>query len=142
MIADNQIDKWLNDCIVDDCKDCPFYQTKSCTRFLECLIQLKFKKDMGQTQLRQLLMALYEKTDNEEKSFTIYRSDIEALFKDYKVDLLKMTVSEIIEQIEINNLRDEVFLKLAEMILKENKTLSERNGTYMAFIQKAIKSLD
>lgn len=42
-------------------------------------------KQTAETQLRELLSALYKQTDNKDKSFTIYQSDIVELAKDYEI---------------------------------------------------------
>lgn len=44
--------------------------------------QLEADKQLAETQLKELLSALYNKTDGE-KGFTIYRKDIVELAKDY-----------------------------------------------------------
>ncbi len=47
--------------------------------------RLKSEKHLAETQLKEFLSALYQRTDNEDKSFTIYRKDIVELAKDYRV---------------------------------------------------------
>lgn len=52
---------------------------------LNYITQLKIDKLRAETQLRELLSALYKQTDNKNKSFTIYQSDIVELAKDYGI---------------------------------------------------------
>lgn len=43
------------------------------------------EQQLAETQLRELLSALYKQTDNKDKSFTIYQSDIVKLVNDYGI---------------------------------------------------------
>lgn len=45
----------------------------------------KQARKLAETQLRELLSALYKQTDNEDKSFTLYQSDVVEIAKDYKI---------------------------------------------------------
>ncbi len=47
--------------------------------------RLKAKKQLAETQLKELLSALYKRTDNKDKSFTIYQKDIVELAKGYGI---------------------------------------------------------
>lgn len=47
--------------------------------------RLKSEKQLAEAQLKELLSALYQRTDNEDKSFTIYRTDIVELAEDYGI---------------------------------------------------------
>ncbi len=65
-----------------NCSACPYKEKIACKETL--------RKDLlncltAETQLKELLSALYQRTGNEDKAFTIYQNDVVELAKDYGI---------------------------------------------------------
>ncbi len=67
-------------------KECPcfLYENPSHCDEIDYINRLKSAKQLVETQLKELLSALYQKTDSEQ-GFTLYRKDIVELAKDYGI---------------------------------------------------------
>lgn len=86
---DKEIEKALKSCGYNPkCGDCPYYgKDIRCGVILpkdalDYINRLKFEKQLAETQLKELLSALYRRT---EKPFTLERKDIVELAKDYGI---------------------------------------------------------
>ncbi len=90
-MTDEQITKGLdqlirnNRCLLadedgNDCNGCPIENVSICNATVVIYLQNLAKSE---TQLRELLSALYQRTD--EKGFMIYRKDIVELANDYGI---------------------------------------------------------
>lgn len=65
-----------------ECVGCKFNRDDHCWVITDFVNGIKKEQQLVETQLKELLSALYNKTDGE-KGFTIYRKDIVELAKDY-----------------------------------------------------------
>lgn len=93
-MKDKQIERALEYCACmhkNGCVKCPYLYLKNeqyaCTIELSkdthtYIIRLKSEKQLAETQLKDLLSALYQRT---EKPFTLERKDIVELAKDYGI---------------------------------------------------------
>lgn len=61
------------------------YEQLKGENILAYISRLKSAKQTAETQLRELLSALYRQTDNKDKSFTLYQSDVVELANDYGI---------------------------------------------------------
>lgn len=50
-----------------------------------------------------------------------------------------MNLIQILHEIEVNNLREDVFRALVDLIFKENRVLAEKNGEYKASLNAINK---
>lgn len=107
-MTDEQIDRFIANCQVKECIACPLNELEDCLDFSATITHLKEEKyrleqnldqcengyklelhttrmlqRRAETQLKELLSALYQKTDSEQ-GFTLYRKDIVELAKDYE----------------------------------------------------------
>ncbi len=64
------------------CLSCPYKEKIACK---ETLRKDLLKCLTAEAQLKELLSALYQRTDNKDKSFTIYQKDIVELANDYGI---------------------------------------------------------
>lgn len=95
-MKDKQIERALEYCACmhkNGCVKCPYLYLKNeqyaCTIELSkdthtYIIRLKSEKQLAETQLKELLSAMYQRTDDE-KGFTLYRRDIVELANDYGI---------------------------------------------------------
>lgn len=97
-MTDKEIEEALEnhkDIVQRDCSVCPYRNghrlaTYSCNSTqlakdaLDYINRLKSEKQTAKTQLKELLSALYQRTDSEQ-GFTLYRKDIVELAKDYGI---------------------------------------------------------
>lgn len=69
-----------------NCNECPLdNEDIGCRDCIELFEQLNTAKQLAETQLKELLSALYRQTDNKDNSFTIYRDDVFEIAKDYGI---------------------------------------------------------
>lgn len=87
-MTEEKIKKGIDCCYTrnQDCRICPYSKDKFCKEQLlseisDFINDLEFCKTQVETQLKELLSVLYQRTD--EKGFTIYRKDIVGIAKDY-----------------------------------------------------------
>ena len=84
-----QIEQGLTRCAqgASACISCPYFG-KGCTKLpldaLDYINRLNSAKQFAETQLTELLSALYQRTDSEQ-GFTLYRKDIVELANDYGI---------------------------------------------------------
>ena len=99
-MTDEQIERALDVCANKegkyrfwDCeKKCPYGEhakSLACITMrnrdtIDYIVRLKSEKQLAETQLKELLSALYQRTDSEQ-GFTLYRKDIVELAKDYGI---------------------------------------------------------
>ena len=88
-MTEEKIKKGLDCCYThnQDCRICPYNKDKFCKQQLlseisDFINDLEFCKERAETQLRELLSALYHRTG--EQGFMIYWKDIIELAKDYR----------------------------------------------------------
>lgn len=76
----------ISHCILGDCKGCPDERVvcdeKTKISLMKKIFKLVADKQLVETQLKELLSALYQRTD---KPFTLERKDIVELAKDYGI---------------------------------------------------------
>ncbi|MCM1437753.1 MAG: hypothetical protein NC131_00885 [Roseburia sp.] len=58
-----------------------------CDNLTRTLEEMRERAELAETQLRELLSTLYKQTNNRDKSFTLYQSDIVEIAKDCGVKL-------------------------------------------------------
>lgn len=90
-MTEKEIENSLRCCIENECANCSYYNPKEqysyhCERLKEDILKyitdLKSEKQCAETQLKELLSALYKQT---EKPLTLERKDIVELAKDYGI---------------------------------------------------------